>query len=139
MKNWWFIFLLLQSFSAFGIDLKIEVQNIKSNQGAIKIALFPEGSDFPNDYNSAQESAVVYVENLKAHYTFENLKSGIYAIALFHDLNQNDNLDTNFAGIPLEPFGLSNNPRLFGKPTFKKCKFELNQDQMITIQLKKIF
>jgi uncharacterized protein (DUF2141 family) len=139
IKIFFFISLLLIPLLGKAYELKVEVEEIKSNRGSIKLALFPEESDFPGDYNSAQESAVVLIENLKAEHTFKNIDKGNYAVAVFHDLNQNEDLDTNFAGIPLEPFGLSNNPRLFGKPTFNKCKFVVDENKKLKIYLKKIF
>lgn len=59
-------------------------------------------------------------------YTFEGLKAGIYAISIFHDENDNGKLDTNFIGIPTEPYGFSNNAKgMFGPPDFKDCQVEV--------------
>ena len=39
-------------------------------------------------------------------------RPGTYAVALYHDVNANTDFDRNFLGLPTEPFGISNNPRL---------------------------
>ncbi len=54
---------------------------------------------------------------------FEGLPSGDYAIALIHDENGNNKLDT-FMGIPREGFGFSRNPAIrFGPPKFASARF----------------
>ena len=56
----------------------------------------------------------------------ENLPAGNYAISLFHDLNGNLDLDTNFIGYPNEPFGFSA-PMVWykGPPSFEEAKVEV--------------
>lgn len=54
---------------------------------------------------------------------FDGLPSGSYAIALIHDENGNNKLDTSF-GIPREGFGFSRNPVIrFGPPSFASAQF----------------
>ncbi len=69
-------------------------------------------------------------------FIFQDLKKGIYAVAVYEDLNENRKLDKNFFGIPNEPYGFSNNVKpSFGAPSFEKCSFKLDQDKEITIGL----
>ena len=52
-----------------------------------------------------------------------------YAIRYFHDENNNDELDTNFIGIPKEGFGFSNDAfGKFGPKKFKEWLFEVSGD-----------
>jgi len=45
-------------------------------------------------------------------------------------------LDTNFIGIPKEPYAFSNNATGFmGPPSFKESKISLNADKTIAIKL----
>ncbi len=54
---------------------------------------------------------------------FDDLPSGNYAIALIHDENSNNKLDTSF-GLPKEGFGFSRNPVIrFGPPKFAEAQF----------------
>ncbi len=56
---------------------------------------------------------------------FNDLPSGDYAIALIHDENSNNKLDT-FMGIPREGFGFSRNPAIrFGPPKFDSAQFRV--------------
>jgi len=53
-----------------------------------------------------------------------DLPEGQYALAIYHDENGNDELDTNWLGIPKEPIGFSNSKmRTFGPPGFEDCAF----------------
>ena len=63
---------------------------------------------------------------------------GNYAITLFHDENNNMELDTNFLGIPKEPYGFSNNAKSpFGPPGFQAALVEFSKEgDEITILLK---
>lgn len=64
---------------------------------------------------------------------------GEYSIAVYHDWNSNDKLDTNILGIPNEPYGFSNNARSkWGPPKYEIAQFELNQSKKeMVIQVKK--
>lgn len=49
---------------------------------------------------------------------------GTYAIALYHDKDANDEFNKNFLGIPSEPFGISNDPRIgLSAPPYEKSSF----------------
>jgi len=61
---------------------------------------------------------------------------GTYAIALYHDENDNNRCDRNFLGIPREGFGFSNNIKpYFSAPSFKACKFYVSRNRRISISL----
>jgi uncharacterized protein (DUF2141 family) len=136
----WLLLFALMCSSAFAADLTVTVKNIRSNEGNIKIAVFPPNSGFPYKHENAVERVIVDIVDKEASYTFTNMDEGSYAVAIFHDLDNNDDLNTNRLGIPAEPFGFSNNPRLItGPPTFRKCRVNLKNDKTINIFLKKIF
>lgn len=53
------------------------------------------------------------------------LGAGQYAITLFHDVNDNGQLDMNAMGMPLEGYGFSNNVGARGRPQFDDARFDL--------------
>src|SRR5216684_1992965 len=56
--------------------------------------------------------------------TIDNLRPGTYAVGAYHDENGNDHLDTNFLGLPVEGYALSNGVRVvLSKPTFQQAAF----------------
>ena len=63
---------------------------------------------------------------------------GNYAVKFFHDANNNGTMDTNWAGIPKESFGFSNNARIvLGLPSIKEMLFEVNGMTEIVIKAKR--
>jgi len=119
-------------------QLDVQINGINSPKGAIAIALYTDEKDFL-DFEKAYRYYSIPAKE-KHTYVFSDLKEGTYAIAAFYDENSNNLLDTNFIGIPKEALGTSGTPKnKFGPPKFKNCKFYLNSDQAIEIELKKIF
>jgi len=55
----------------------------------------------------------------------EDVRFGVYAMAIYQDVNSNGKIDKNLIGIPTEPYAFSNNyhPRIKA-PGFDNCKFE---------------
>ncbi|WP_052732672.1 DUF2141 domain-containing protein [Hymenobacter terrenus] len=67
------------------------------------------------------------------------LPKGEWAVVITQDLNNNEKLDTNFIGIPTEPYGFSNNIRpTMAAPKFDECKFLVDKPgKVVNIVLKK--
>ena len=57
-------------------------------------------------------------------WSIEEVPYGEYGVAVFHDVNGNGKNDSNFIGIPKEPYGFSNNARRkFGPAKWDKARF----------------
>lgn len=118
--------------------LEVQINGVNSLEGTIAIALYTEEENFLN-FDKAYRFYKIPV-NESHTYVFRELEAGFYAIAAFYDQNSNEQLDTNLIGIPKEALGTSGNPKnKFGPPRFKNCKFYLNSDQTVQIELKKLF
>ncbi len=113
--------------------LKIIVSVTKYNKGNILLALYNSKNNY---MKKAYKSSRIKVKDNKAIIIFNHLKKGTYAFTLFHDLNENNKLDTNFLGIPKEPYGFSNEERgRFGPPSFDKVTFIINSDTSIKVKI----
>ena len=56
---------------------------------------------------------------------------------LYHDLDASGDIDKNFIGFPLEPFGISNDAwNRFSAPRWKEASFHVRADTTIVIHLK---
>jgi uncharacterized protein (DUF2141 family) len=77
--------------------------------------------------NTAMTSGVV----------FRNIPPGRYAIILFHDENGNGRFDKNFWGVPIEPYGFSNDAQgSLGPPSFDGAAVQLaGTDRTVTVSL----
>ena len=50
-------------------------------------------------------------------------RPGTYAIAIYHDENNNHHFDRNFLGLPVEGYGFSNDaPTMLGPPSFSAAR-----------------
>lgn len=132
-----FILLSLISFNIFAADLTVEVRGITNQKGFVRLAMYDNATDFPGNFVNAIESENMLASGASVKTTFKNLKPGTYAISVFHDVNNDEDLNTNMLGIPKEPFGFSNNPRILGPPKFRKCKFTISGDKTVVIRLKR--
>lgn len=135
MKIFLLFALMVSGVQAF--ELEINIKNIRSSKGNIKVALYQGPKGFPSSFQSAYQTEIVEIQGDSTKHTFRGLVEGDYAIAIFHDLNNNNILDTRFR-IPREPFGFSNNPRVTGPPKYSSCRVDLKQDTALDIYLKKI-
>lgn len=117
--------------------LKVKVTNIKKGEGAIRIAAYSPDQKFLGDEIVDGINAEVTEAGFVIA-TFENLRLGTYALSLYHDENNNGMLDTNFFGIPKEPYGFSNDARgTFGPPKYTAAQFEFIKDgQQVEIRVK---
>lgn len=58
--------------------------------------------------------------------TLTGIPPGEYGVMVYQDLNSNDKVDSNFLGIPREPYGFSRNARPFlSRPGFDDVKLTI--------------
>ena len=104
--------------------LVVLVQGLPAVNGTVVALLFPSDHGFPAKEAKAAQRQAVKVVSATAEIRFPNLATGTYAVTVYHDLNDNGKLDTNWIGIPKEPVGVSNNPRpRMGPPRFSDASF----------------
>jgi len=134
MKNYILCSILLAGLFASGQNhnLKINVAGIHSEQGKIMYSMFSSKHGFPSDASKAVRKGMVLIEGDHVQIQVD-LPPGDYAVILFHDEDDNDDLKKNFIGMPKEGVGNSNNHR--GFPNYKKSVFTLSKDRTITINL----
>lgn len=121
--------------SSNNVDLTITITNIKKSQGSIELGIFNSSSTFL-EKGKEFKFATKMVKGNQVVFTFHDIPKDEYAIALYHDVNSDKECNVNFMGIPVEPYGFSNNfkPK-FSKPKFKDCKFLLEKPSEISIKL----
>ena len=126
-----FLLLFLSTY-LFSYTLNLQIDNIKNNQGYIYISIYKNSNNFL-DRNKAYKNIKLQANKLIKYQI--NLDKGIYAISIFHDENSNGILDRNFFHFPIEGYGFSTNPFLFGKPKFSNAEFILENNKFMTIQM----
>ncbi|MEG3176926.1 DUF2141 domain-containing protein [Sphingomonas sp. RB3P16] len=108
-------------------ELSVDVTNLRSHKGMVRICLTADPDNFPACIDDAQ-AVTRSIPASETSLRFDGLPHGDYAVAVIHDENNNKKLDT-FAGIPREGFGFSRNPAVsFGPPRFAAARFALTSD-----------
>ena len=118
-------------------ELKVVITNVKSHNGLILLGIYNNPSNYLEKggaYSYTSHKAKVVGNQIEI--TFKDIPKGSYAISLCHDVNADNKCNSNFLGIPLEPYGFSNGyNRKLSKPSFNECKFEVNQNKTVKVQL----
>jgi len=123
-----------------GVNLHITITGLHSNKGQVVLFLYNSEAGFPKDHNKAYRMAVSIITNNTCTLDLNDIPKGTYAIAFFHDENNNGIIDTNFLGLPIEGVGSSDNGTgSFGPPTFKGSGFELKSNLSMTLKTKYFF
>lgn len=114
-------------------DLKVEVTGLETNNGKVYIGLCNNKDAF---LKIIYKGLVAKISNNTSVAVFKDLPVGEYAVTIFHDENNNEKLDTNFMGIPIEDYGASNNAKGFmGPPKYNDAKFNLQKNKTIIIKI----
>jgi len=138
MKKILFILLILVAveFAAAGnkVKLTVKITNIAVIKGEIEIGFYNNSAGFPDD-DSQYKKLRVKVSSTTMFISIE-LPKGEWAVAVYHDENNDKKINKNFFGIPKEHYGFSNNVKpVFSAPSFEKAKFKLYKSKTITIHL----
>lgn len=117
-------------------SLQINIAGIRNNDGKILCSVFKEGIGYPDRPEQAFYKASIPIKDRKAIFDIEVLPPGRYAVALLHDENGDNKMNTSMVGLPKEGYGFSNNVMgLFGPPAYSKASFDLSPDRQKKIQI----
>jgi len=114
----------LAGFSQKNCELVVRVENIETIKGSLMIAVYDHADRFLSKEVVGDGKPIT---SQSMEFSFKGLGKGVYAVSIYQDENDNGKLDSNFMGIPSEPYAFSNNAKgMFGPPSFEDCKFEVN-------------
>ena len=102
--------------------LILTVTGLHSEKGQVRIAVFNSSEKWLGE--QPVYSSTIKVDGQSVTWKINDVPYGDYGVAVFHDENSNGKMDKNIVGMPLEPYGFSNNVRItFGPPKWEKAKF----------------
>ncbi|MDM5179512.1 DUF2141 domain-containing protein [Massilia sp. DJPM01] len=114
---------LLTASLAGAADLTIRIDDVRSDDGTVMVALYNSAGGFLKTSvgsagaKAAKGSTTVIVKDLAA---------GPYAFAIYHDANGNGKMDANMMGMPTEDYAFSNNALgRMGPPKFDDAMFTI--------------
>jgi len=137
MKYTIFLFCLIATQIGYSqtYNLNVTVSNFEKTIGTLLVSVYNQKDGYLQTGMEIKTLSVKVTKNTET-VIFEKLPKGNYAVALYHDKNNDGKCNCNFLGIPKEGFGFSKNIKpVVSAPTFDDCKIELNKDKTIIIEL----
>ncbi|MDR0831156.1 MAG: DUF2141 domain-containing protein [Prevotellaceae bacterium] len=128
------LILSLITFAATAQSLKVKITNIDNVKGTLYVRLYTENQDFGKEQCLALKTIKITKQTESCE--FENLPPAKYAVYIYQDENSNGIFDRKLKVLPAEPYGLSNNPKIFGRPKFSQCSFDFSKSAEIVIKMK---
>ena len=124
-------FLFAASLTEQKRTITASVTNVTSDNGKVSFALYDKESFMKKPLQAKSSKIVKGVSTV----TFENVAPGEYSVICFHDKNDNDKMDFQPNGMPMEDYGTSNNVMTFGPPQYENSKFTV-ADKNVTLEIK---
>jgi len=120
------------SFVTFGqesetVSITVSINNISNNNGKVIVALHTADTFMKGPGTQNLESTIT---DGQVSFTFKNVAPGSYAIMALHDENENNRMDFEDNGMPLENYGTSGNDMSMGPPSFELSKFEVTNENL---------
>ena len=115
--------------------LTVTIENTETADGLMMLQILQGETEFKGDREAITSIQQRALESSMS-FSVSHLPAGEYAIQVMHDRNGNGKLDTNFVGIPNEPWAFSNNSTgNMGPPKWADVKFVLSDDVTQSIRL----
>lgn len=114
-------------------SIQLEISGLQEAKGNLYVSVYDSEDDWLGENTVARKQVTIEESREGELVTTElQLPQGDYALSIYHDSNNNGDLDTNFIGIPKEPVALSNNARpKFGPPKYKDAVFSLGAETVV--------
>jgi len=119
-------------------EIRIIVRNVKKSVGLITVELYADDQENFLRTEGRVERVQFAARAPETSFCVHAPEATTYAIGLYHDQNANNRIDKGALGIPVEPYGVSNNPRMrFAAPTVEESRFSVPREgAFVDIRLK---
>ena len=105
-------------------QITVQVTGLKPAQGEAVVTLYPDDARRFLTPRGKLARQRIKITSSSATACFSLAKPGIYAIAVYHDVNGDRDFNRNKVGVPTEGFGFSNDaPTRYGLPSFDSVRF----------------
>lgn len=118
---------------ASGVWLNVVVDGVRNANGLVAITLYED-----NSRRFLAKKGSLYVGRVPAHSGTTRgcifvPRTGVYALAIYHDENADRGFGRNGLGLPAEGYGFSNNPStIAGLPSFRSVRLNVPRSGLTT-------
>ena len=128
------MFATLTSLSVVAVEIDIEIGNVESDEGSIRISLVDEANFLKQkeaQYVAVGEVAASTRVDGVVFLTLRAIPEGTYALQIIHDRDDNGTLNFSFLGTPKEPLVFSNDVKVrLRPPRWDEAKFEVRGERV---------
>ena len=125
------------AMSVSAAELNVRITGITDKAGTIHVYVFTSAEGFPKE-----ENAAVHV-NRPAPTSAQQIDmviqvpdSPAYALMAYQDKNEDGKMNRFLGMIPKEPYGMSRNPDVMGKPKFSDSSIQPAAGEVIVMKLR---
>jgi len=104
-------------------NITASVPNVTGTEGNVKFGLYTAETFMKAEPDFSAEAEI---KEGKASVIFKNIPEGVYALLVMHDKNDNNQMDYDPNGMPLENYGSSGNSMSYGPPVWENSKFNFD-------------
>ncbi|MBL8651077.1 MAG: DUF2141 domain-containing protein [Sphingopyxis sp.] len=127
---------LLTGATAPPPEIDVSITGLRNMKGQVLVCLTTNAKAFPDCSKDKASVKMAVKATAAANFKIAAPASGTYAIAVVHDENSNNKMDTAIF-LPKEGFGFSRNPTItVGPPSFKSASFAVSGDTSQSIRMK---
>lgn len=104
------------------------ITGVRNTKGNVLVCMTANAKAYPDCGKDPKSRKLSLPARATMTATFDDVPAGTYAIALIHDENGNNKMDTRLF-FPREGFGMSRNPAIrMGPPTFASAQFAVGSE-----------
>lgn len=116
--------LIAATLPAAAATLTVVAENVNKAKGNIVVAVYQGDKFLSKKPEDRAHGAAVPAQKGPVTLVIENVEPGDYGLVVFHDANNNQDVDTNFIGMPKEGIGFSNGAKInMGPPKIDEARF----------------
>lgn len=116
--------------------VNVDVVNVGGKTGTLYIAVYDTDENFSAYKNPLVAEAVTIEKKQESVRVKLDLIDGEYAISAYLDENKNGRIDLAGNGMPIELYGHSGEPNMYGPPLFELAKVEMSHDKPVELSLR---
>ncbi|NJM35309.1 MAG: DUF2141 domain-containing protein [Rhodomicrobium sp.] len=107
-------------------EIRVVVRNVKQSVGLVTVELYENNQATFLTREGRVKRLQFAARAPETTFCVHAPEATDFAIGLYHDQNANNRIDKGSLGIPTEPYGVSNNPRMrFAAPTVAESLFHV--------------
>jgi uncharacterized protein (DUF2141 family) len=128
--------MALFSLTASAAELKVQITGIADRTGTIHVYVFTSADGFPKEENAAVHVTRAVPDGTQLDMVVQVPDAPAYALMAYQDKNGDGKMNRFLGMIPQEPYAMSRNPDVMGKPKFSESSVQPAAGETIVLKLR---